>query len=306
MYLIGEFPAAGHLLYPIGRRSPIFSAQLSQLVSQVYGADVWAGTDRVAPRGLTMFSMASSSHPNTSADHPARRFATTRWSIVLAAGNAAAGESTQALAALCETYWFPVYAYVRRVEANVEDARDLTQGFFAHLLEKHALAKADPERGRFRAFLLTALQNFIANERGKARAEKRGGGKAAFSLDFNSGEVRYQIEPFHDETPESLFERRWVLALLDQVLDTLKAELVESGKGPHFEELKAALVGEMTADGYTRAAQALGITAAAAKQAAYRLRKRYRDLFRQEVTRTVADDSEVNDEIARLLETLSR
>jgi RNA polymerase sigma-70 factor (ECF subfamily) len=189
--------------------------------------------------------------------------------------------------------------------ARVEDAQDLTQGFFAHLLDKDAIAKATPERGRFRAFLLTAMKNFLANERHKARAEKRGGGKPALSLDFDSGESRYQIEPSHDLTPEKLYERRWVLTLLDQVLDSLRIELAEAGKEPHFKMLKGALTGAMTSADYEQAAEALGISSAAAKQAAYRMRKRYRELFRMEVARTVADDSDVDDEIGRLLETMS-
>lgn len=234
-----------------------------------------------------------------------QRFVTTRWSIVLAAGQAVSQESQGALESLCETYWLPVYAYVRRVVARVEDAQDLTQGFFAQLLEKEAIAKADPERGRFRAFLLTALKNFLTNERLKARAEKRGGGKLALSLDFDSGESRCLIEPSHELTPERLFERRWVLTLLDLVLDQLRIELVEEGKEPHFETFKAALTGEMANADYEEAAEALGMTAAGAKQAAYRLRKRYRELFRLEVARTVADDADVDDEIGRLLESLS-
>lgn len=234
-----------------------------------------------------------------------QRFESTRWSIVLAAGQAVSQESTRALESLCETYWLPVYAYVRRVVARVEDAQDLTQGFFTHLLEKDAIAKADPERGRFRAFLLTALKNFLVNERHKARAEKRGGGKGALSLDFDSGESRCQIEPSHELTPERLYERRWVLTLLDLVLEQLRIELAEAGKESHFEKFKAALTGEMASTEYEQVAEALGISAAAAKQAAYRMRKRYRELFRLEVARTVADDSEVDDEIGRLLESLS-
>lgn len=220
---------------------------------------------------------------------------------MLAAGQAVSRESRRALESLCRAYWFPVYAYVRRHASIAEDAQDLTQGFFAHLLDKDALGKAHPERGRFRAFLLTALKNFLANERQKARAEKRGGGKAALSLDFHAGESRYQFEPFHELTPEKLFERRWVLALLDQVLSSLRTELAEEGKELHFEQLKGGIVGEMSSDGYEQAAAALGISAAAAKQAAYRLRKRYRELFRLEVARTVAEDAEVDDEIGRLL-----
>ena len=252
---------------------------------------------------------APMSFPRNSSDPPAedaRRFATTRWSIVLAAGRAASPESVGALQSLCQTYWFPVYNYVRRHEASAHDAQDLTQGFFAYLLDKEALAKADPDRGRFRAFLLTALKNFLANERAKARAEKRGGGQPALSLDFDSGESRYKIEPFHDMTPDNLFERRWALALLSQVLESLRAELAEAGKQVHFDQLKGALVGEMAIADYEQAGQALGITAEAAKQASYRMRKRYRELFRAEVARTVADESEVEQEIRRMAENLSR
>ncbi len=231
----------------------------------------------------------------------AQQFATTRWSIVLAAGDAARLESKEALELLCKAYWLPVYSYIRRSRKSAQEAQDLTQGFFAHLLEKDAIAKAHPERGRFRAFLLTALQNFLTNERQKARAEKRGGGKTPFSLNLDSGESRYQFEPSHELTAEKLFERRWVTTLLDQVLNSLRTELAVAGNAAHFEQLKEALVGEMASSGYELAASALGITPGAAKQAAYRLRKRYRDLFRQEVARTVADDSEVDDELSRLL-----
>ena len=249
-----------------------------------------------------MSSPAQTSSPGSA---HAQRFASTRWSIVLAAGHAGSPESSRALESLCQTYWLPVYTYVRRLVASVEDAQDLTQEFFWQLLEKDAIAKADPQRGRFRAFLLTALTNFLANQRHKARAAKRGGGKAALSLDFDSGESRYQIEPSHELTPETLYERRWVLTLLDQVLGCLKTELAEAGKAAQFETLKRALAGEVTAADYQQAAAVLGITAAAAKQAAYRMRQRYRELFRQEVARTVADDSDVDDEIGRLLEILS-
>lgn len=231
----------------------------------------------------------------------AQRFATTRWSIVLAAGQAASQDSRQALESLCRAYWFPVYTYVRRHASGVEDAQDITQCFFTHLLDKDTIAKANPDRGRFRAFLLTALQNFLTNERQKARAKKRGGGKVALSLDLDSGESRYQIEPSHELTPEKLFERRWVLALLDQVLESLRMELATEGKVSHFEQLKGGIAGEMTSESYKLAAAALGITAAAAKQGAYRLRKRYRELFRLEVARTVAQDAEIDDEISRLL-----
>jgi RNA polymerase sigma-70 factor (ECF subfamily) len=233
-----------------------------------------------------------------------RHFTTTRWSVVLAAAKIDRHEAKIALAQLCETYWYPLYAYVRRRVGKVDEARDLTQAFFCHLLERHAIVRADPERGRFRDFLLAAFKNFLSNEADKARAKKRGGGKRPLSLDFESGESRYQIEPFHELTPEKLYERRWVLTLLDHTLERLRLELAAADSAEHFEQFKGALTGEATADDYERAAEALGITPAAAKQAAYRMRKRYRQLFREEVAQTVADEAEVDVEIGRLLATL--
>lgn len=234
-----------------------------------------------------------------------QHFATTRWSIVLAAGDIDRQGSRDALAQLCETYWYPLYAYVRRRVHDVHEAQDLTQTFFSFLLEKQTIARADPGRGRFRAFLLTALKNFLANEWDKTRAVKRGGGKAELSLNFDSGESRYQIEPVHELTAEKLYERRWVLTILDQVLECLRYELTQAGKPQYFEQFKGALTGEATADDYTQVAAALGITPAAAKQAAYRLRKRYRELFRAEVARTVEHEEDVDQEIGRLLSVLS-
>lgn len=248
-----------------------------------------------------MSGMSFSAHQPDSA----RSFASTRWSIVVAAGKVESPESRWALESLCTTYWPPVYAFVRRRVTGVQDAQDLTQEFFGHLLNTDALARVDPDRGRFRASLLTSLKNFLANEGDKARAQKRGGGKALLSWDFDLGESRYQIEPAHDLTPEKLFERRWVFTLLDQVLDSLRRELAAAGKEPQLDELKAGLLGEMTQIEYEKAANVLGMTLAAAKQAAYRMRKRYRELFRLEVARTVAADSEVDDEIGRLLEVLA-
>ena len=214
-------------------------------------------------------------------------------------------DAQQALAELCQTYWYPLYAYVRRRVPNAHDAQDLTQAFFSHLLEKRTIARADRTRGRFRAFLLTALKHFLRNEWERARAEKRGGGSPTLSLDFDSGESRYQIEPTDEVTPETLYERRWVLTLLDLVLARVRAELTEAGKGAHFEPLKPALTGDATAADYESAAERLGLTVAAAKQAGYRLRKRYRQLFRAEVLRTVADAGEVDDEIRRILAVLA-
>jgi RNA polymerase sigma factor (sigma-70 family) len=235
---------------------------------------------------------------------PNQHFTSTQWSVVLAAGNLDKEGSRDALAQLCEAYWYPLYAYVRRRVDNVHEAQDLTQAFFSKLLEKQTIASADRDRGRFRAFLLTALKNFLTNEWKKTLASKRGSGKVELSLDFDSGESRYRIEPSHDLTPERLYERRWVLTLLDQVLESLRVELTEAGKPRYFEQLKVTLTDEATLDDYDRAAVALGITPAAAKQAAYRLRKRYRELFRAEVARTVDREEDVDQEIGRLLDGL--
>jgi RNA polymerase sigma-70 factor (ECF subfamily) len=221
--------------------------------------------------------------------------------MVLAAGKPEGSAAREALAELCGNYWYPIYAYVRRRTAGPEAAQDLTQAFFAHLLEQHALAKADRDRGRFRAFLLTAVKNFLANEGDKARAAKRGGGQRLLSLDFDDGEARWQREPSHEITPEKLFERRFVLTLIEQVLDLLRRDCEQAGRAEHYAEFQAALGGDAAAVDYEGAGRRLGISAAAAKQAAYRLRKRYRELFRAEVERTVADAREVDDEIGRLL-----
>lgn len=233
-----------------------------------------------------------------------REFASTHWSVVLAAGDGGP-DAEAALAELCQTYWQPLYAFVRRRGVNPDEAQDLTQAFFSHLLEKNTLGKADRNRGRFRAFLLAALRNFLANHWEKARAIKRGGGRTVLSMDFESSESKYPLEPSHQLTPEKLFERRWVLTLLDQVLERLQAELSAAGRLAHFEQLKQFLTGGASAEDYQRAAAALDISPAAAKQAAYRLRTRYRQLFREEVARTVGDEQQVDDEIGRLLESLA-
>jgi DNA-directed RNA polymerase specialized sigma24 family protein len=235
-------------------------------------------------------------------DHGPRHFATTQWSVVLAAGDGD-DAARAAMAELCSAYWYPLYAYVRRRTADAHEAADLTQAFFCRLLENRLPAKADRSRGRFRSFLLAALQNFLVNEWHKGAAAKRGGGKLA-SFDLDAADSRYRLEPAHDLTPEKLYERRWVVTLIDRVLDELRRELADSGKGDHFDRLKMAVVGAADADQYDQAAVALGISPAAAKQEAYRLRKRYRELFRAEVARTVERNDDIDDEIARLLEIL--
>ena len=223
---------------------------------------------------------------------------------MLAAGRRSLPASDQALAALCSAYWYPLYAYARRRLGNVHLAQDLTQEFFARLLEKNILAGAQQERGRFRGFLITAFKNFLANEGDKARAQKRGGGKVPLPLDFQAGDARYDLEPSHAWTPERLFERQWALALLEQVLTALRAEFVADGKETLFERLKGSLTGE-AAIAYAELAGELNMSEGAVKVAAHRLRKRYRELLRREVAQTVADPEEVDDEIRRLFEALA-
>jgi RNA polymerase sigma factor (sigma-70 family) len=233
--------------------------------------------------------------------HHLESFATTQWSVVLAAGRRVDdGESRAALATLCQNYWQPVYGFVRRRTGSVETARDFTQEFFLHLLERETIAIASPERGRFRAYLLTSVKNFLANHRKRERAQKRGGGALQFSLDWASAESRMSWEPADPLTPERRFERQWATTLLERVVEQLREEMVAAGQGSQFDVLKAALAGERDRLPYADMAAALGCSPEAARQAAHRLRKRYRDLLRAEVAQTVADVQEVDDEIRQL------
>jgi RNA polymerase sigma-70 factor (ECF subfamily) len=230
-------------------------------------------------------------------------FGTTRWSLVGRAG-ASSLESAQALAALCELYWYPLYAYVRRHGRTPHDAQDLTQGFFAQLLEKRSLAVADQQRGRFRSFLLTSMKHYLANQRDAERAQKRGGGDVVQSLDLEDAEGRYAREPADTTTPESLFERRWALTILEQTLARLRDEMAARGKTQQFEVLKGQLGGESAAP-YAELAANLGIAPGAIKVAVHRLRKRYRELLREQISQTLADPTDVDDEIRDLFAALA-
>jgi RNA polymerase sigma factor (sigma-70 family) len=233
---------------------------------------------------------------------PADDFATTHWSVVLCAGRRGGPEADEALAELCRRYWLPLYAYARRRVADANEAEDLTQEFFARLLEKNALARASPERGRFRCFLLTAMKNFLANERDRANAQKRSG-RGRLSLDRYAAESQLRLEPGHDLTPERAYERQWALTLLEVVMGRLQAECAAAGKARHFELLKAAITGERQAP-YAAVAAQLGVSEDAARQAGHRLRKRYRELLREEVAHTLADPGDVEEEIRCLFEAL--
>lgn len=235
----------------------------------------------------------------------ARRFATTRWSEVLAAGRGESCESRRALAGLCETYWYPLYAYVRRRGYRAEEAQDLTQEFFARLLEKDSLKAADPGRGRFRSFLLASLKNFLAKQWRRAAAQKRGGGRTPISLDFKSAESRYGLEPSHELTPEKIYRRRWALTLLQQVLGRLRGEYDRRGKLPLFDQLKEHLTGQQGTVPYGQIAGRLKLTEGAVKVAAHRLRRRCRELLREEIAQTVARPQEVDEELRELFAAMS-
>lgn len=231
-------------------------------------------------------------------------FATTRWSLIAAAADVDAPEARQALADLCAAYWFPIYAYVRRRGHDRHAAEDLTQAFFARLLEKNDLATADRGRGRFRSFLLTACQHFLANRHDHDVALKRGGGLSHLTLDFDSAEGKFNREPMasHDSA-ERLYERRWAVELLDRALTELRAEYVESDRTNLFEVLKPTLSGGPSS-GYDVLAERLGMTVGAVKVAVHRLRQRYRDRIRDVIGRTVADPTDVDDEVRDLFAAL--
>jgi RNA polymerase sigma factor (sigma-70 family) len=231
------------------------------------------------------------------------RFPTTRWTMVVAAGDLHRKEARSALAALCENYWYPLYAYLRRRGYPADQAQDLTQDFVIRLLEGRYLDRVDPEKGRFRSFLLASLKFFVADEEDRQRAQKRAGG-AVVSLEFSFGEERYQREPSHDETPERIFERRWALAVLDRVVERLRTEFVQHGRQEHFERLKVFLLGQSDAP-YAALALEMNTSEGALKVAIHRLRKRYRELFRQEIADTVADPAEVESELRFLAAVLT-
>ena len=231
---------------------------------------------------------------------PNAEFLPTRWSIVLAAADGKS-ISRRALEELARAYWFPLYAFIRRQGHSAAESEDLTQEFFFQLLERQLLESVDPAKGRFRSFLLACAKHFLSHQRNKVRAQKRGGNQALISLD--SAESRYAVEPADALTPERLFERRWALAVLDQVLARLAAQYAQREESALFDALKETLITSATPS-HARIAESLGMTPGAIKVAAHRLRRRYRDILREEIAQTVASPEEINDEISYLLKCL--
>jgi RNA polymerase sigma factor (sigma-70 family) len=232
-------------------------------------------------------------------------FTNTHWSVVLAAGDNSSPSSAAALEKLCRAYWYPLYAYVRRRGHGPEDSQDLTQDFFARLLRKEYLSHVEPERGKFRTFLLTSLKRFLINEWEKGRVQKRGGGQPVLSLDTDATESRYQAEPSESSTPEKIFEKRWAVTLLEQVLARLRQEFTAHGKAQQFERLKLLLWGEKGSPPYAEVAAELGLSEGALKVSVHRLRQRYRELLREEVAHTVASPSDVDNELRHLIAVIS-
>jgi len=232
--------------------------------------------------------------------HPAR-FRTTRWSVIEAAAGEDSAAARDALATLCETYWYPVYAFVRRSGCDADEARDVTQAFFARLLEKRDIGSADPGRGRFRAFLLGSVRHFLSNERDRARALKRGGGQSPLSIDQADAEGRYAIEPADPATPETLFMRHWALTVIDAAMQRLAEEYGTQGKQEVFEKLRPALTGADPGTPRREMAAELGMSETALNVVLHRMRRRFRHKLKGEVAQTLADPGDTDDELGRLM-----
>ncbi len=232
-------------------------------------------------------------------------FTATHWSLILHAQDTSSPLASAALEKLCRAYWYPLYVFVRRQGENEESAKDLTQGFFARLLEKRYLDQVQREKGKFRCFLLASLKHFLGDERDKARAQKRGGGQTLISLDDSTGEERYRLEPVDAMDADKLFERRWALTLLEQARARVREEYLESGKAGLYDHLKPFESGDQNAPSYAQVAVELGLTESAVKSAVFRMRQRYRELVREEVANTVDDPAEVDAEIRHLISVIS-
>jgi RNA polymerase sigma-70 factor (ECF subfamily) len=235
---------------------------------------------------------------------PAGVFATTHWSVIVCAGETESPLAAEALSRLCGVYWYPLYAYVRRQGHDPHEAQDLTQEFFARLLAKNFLRSLDRQKGKFRSFLLAAMEHFLAKEWRDSRRLKRGGGQTMISLDDQDAESRYLIEPVETMTAEKIYERRWAFTLLEQAIHRLREEFEAAGKRPLFDGLSGFLSGERTGSSYAEAGLKLDMTEGAVKVAVHRLRQRYGELVRMEIANTVSAPDEVDDELRHLMTAL--
>ncbi len=248
--------------------------------------------------------MPPKSSPERNGATSAQCFVTTHWSVVLAAGDTKSPQASEALEKLCRAYWYPLYAYVRRKGHDADDARDLTQEFFARLLARNYLSVADRNKGRFRSFLLGSLEHFLAREWTKAHAQKRGGGQAFLSLDELDAENRYLLEPALELTPEKMFDRRWATTLLAQAMSRLRDECVAQHKSELFANVEGLLSGEKGEASYADLAAALKMSEGALKVTVHRLRQRYGELVRLELAQTVATPEAVDEELRYLFAVL--
>ena len=239
-------------------------------------------------------------HSSESSHAPGDIFATTHWTVVLAAGKRHTPQSDKALQELCKTYWFPLYAYVRRRGHSKEDAEDSVQAFFARFLTKNYLDGLSAERGRFRAFLLASLKNFLANEWKASQRLKRGGGEVELSLDWETADTKFQVAATNEPSPDKAFDREWALALLAKVIERLQTECVVDGKGRLFEQLKVFLAAGKGESAHANVAAALGMEEGAVRVAVHRLRRRYRVLLREEISSTLSDQAMVDEEMRAL------
>jgi len=244
-------------------------------------------------------------NPISSTPPGAERFATTHWSVVRAAAKTSSPKYKEALGTLCQTYWFPLYAFLRRHGHNSNQAEEYTQAFFTRLLEKRGLRLADSKRGKFRSFLLAALKNFLADERDRSRAKKRGGGHTILSLDFENAENQYTLQPAQQLPPEKLFERSWALTVLERTMARLQDEFCSAKKRKVFDQLKVYLTVKKDSIPYRQVADKLKMTQGAVKVAVHRLRHRYRELLRDEIAQTVATEEQIDEEIRDLFAALA-
>jgi len=259
----------------------------------------------VVPAATLHDTIAEMTKQNQSSDHARPgQFFTTRWSIVRSAGRTSSPGAKLALEALCKAYWFPLYAYARRRVPDIGEAQNLTQAFFVELLEKNYVGSATPDRGKFRSFLLTTFKHFLSKEREKAHAQKRGGGRLPISLDFQSVDSSFSIEPASGLTAEQVFDQQWAIALLNRIMERLKDEFIQSGKLDQFEELKGFIIGDHSGMTYSQVSVKLDMTEAAARKAASRMRQRYGELLREEIAQTVTGTDEIENEIHSLFQAL--